>query len=54
MFALLFPRSATPLSGQASGLKGFESASRVHLELFMKVEEEWRNKQGLLDDMGIN
>ena len=27
---------------------------RVHLELFVKVEEEWRNKQGLLDDMGIN
>jgi len=26
---------------------------RVHLELFVKVEEEWRNKQGLLDDMGI-
>lgn len=27
---------------------------RVHLELFVKVEEEWRNKQGLLDDMGIS
>jgi GTPase len=26
---------------------------RVHLELFVKVEEEWRNRQGLLDDMGI-
>lgn len=27
---------------------------RVHLELFVKVEEEWRNRQGLLDDMGIH
>ena len=27
---------------------------RCHLELFVKVEEEWRNKQHLLDDMGIS
>lgn len=27
---------------------------RCHLELFVKVEEEWRNKQHLLDEMGIN
>lgn len=26
---------------------------RVHLELFVKVEEEWRNKERLLDEMGI-
>ncbi|HKO97992.1 MAG TPA: GTPase Era [Pyrinomonadaceae bacterium] len=26
---------------------------RVHLELFVKVEEEWRDKISLLDDMGI-
>lgn len=26
---------------------------RCHLELFVKVEEEWRNKQHLLDDLGI-
>ncbi len=26
---------------------------RCHLELFVKVEEEWRNKQHLLDEMGI-
>ncbi len=26
---------------------------RVHLELFVKVEEEWRNRANLLDDMGI-
>lgn len=27
---------------------------RCHLELFVKVEEEWRNKEHLLDEMGIN
>lgn len=27
---------------------------RCHLELFVKVEEEWRNKNHLLDEMGIN
>lgn len=27
---------------------------RCHLELFVKVEEEWRNKEGLLDEMGIS
>jgi GTP-binding protein Era len=27
---------------------------RVHLELFVKVEEDWRDKEGLLDEMGIN
>lgn len=27
---------------------------RCHLELFVKVEEEWRNKEYLLDEMGIN
>jgi len=27
---------------------------RCHLELFVKVEEEWRNKKHLLDEMGIN
>jgi GTP-binding protein Era len=27
---------------------------RVHLELFVKVESEWRNKQHLLDELGIN
>jgi len=26
---------------------------RVHLELFVKVEEDWRNKDGLLDEMGL-
>lgn len=26
---------------------------RVHLELFVKVEEEWRDKERLLDEMGI-
>ena len=26
---------------------------RCHLELFVKVEEDWRNKQHLLDEMGI-
>ncbi|HYJ88618.1 MAG TPA: GTPase Era [Pyrinomonadaceae bacterium] len=27
---------------------------RVHLELFVKVEEDWRDKVNLLNDMGIN
>jgi GTP-binding protein Era len=27
---------------------------RCHLELFVKVEEDWRNKNHLLDEMGIN
>ncbi|MDQ1729458.1 MAG: GTPase [Pyrinomonadaceae bacterium] len=26
---------------------------RCHLELFVKVEKDWRDKQALLDDMGI-
>jgi GTP-binding protein Era len=26
---------------------------RVHLELFVKVEEDWRNRDGLLDEMGL-
>ena len=26
---------------------------RCHLELFVKVEKDWRDKQGLLDDLGI-
>ena len=26
---------------------------RCHLELFVKVEEDWRDKAGLLDDLGI-
>jgi GTP-binding protein Era len=26
---------------------------RVHLELFVKVEKDWRDRHGLLDDMGI-
>jgi GTP-binding protein Era len=26
---------------------------RCHLELFVKVEEDWRNKEYLLDDLGI-
>jgi GTPase len=26
---------------------------RVHLELFVKVEEDWRNRRGLLDEMGL-
>ena len=26
---------------------------RCHLELFVKVEQEWRDKRNLLDDMGI-
>jgi GTP-binding protein Era len=26
---------------------------RVHLELFVKVESEWRNRQNLLDEMGV-
>ena len=27
---------------------------RVHLELFVKVEEDWRNKDQLLDEFGLN
>ena len=27
---------------------------RVHLELFVKVEEDWRNKDHLLDEFGLN
>lgn len=27
---------------------------RCHLELFVKVEDEWRNKKHLLDEMGIS
>ena len=27
---------------------------RVHLELFVKVEEDWRNKEQLLDEYGLN
>jgi GTP-binding protein Era len=27
---------------------------RCHLELFVKVEEEWRDKQNILDDMGVS
>jgi GTP-binding protein Era len=27
---------------------------RCHLELFVKVEEDWRNKQQLLDEYGLN
>ncbi|HKO45660.1 MAG TPA: GTPase Era [Pyrinomonadaceae bacterium] len=27
---------------------------RCHLELFVKVEEQWRDKEHLLDDMGIS
>ena len=27
---------------------------RCHLELFVKVEEDWRDQQGLLDEMGIS
>jgi GTP-binding protein Era len=27
---------------------------RVHLELFVKVEEDWRNRDALLDEMGLN
>jgi GTP-binding protein Era len=26
---------------------------RVHLELFVKVESEWRNRENLLDEMGV-
>lgn len=26
---------------------------RVHLELFVKVEADWRNRRGLLDEMGV-
>jgi GTP-binding protein Era len=26
---------------------------RCHLELFVKVEEDWRDKEHLLDEMGI-
>jgi GTP-binding protein Era len=26
---------------------------RVHLELFVKVEADWRNKEALLDEMGL-
>ena len=26
---------------------------RCHLELFVKVEKDWRDKQGLLDEMGV-
>ena len=27
---------------------------RVHLELFVKVEEDWRNREQLLDEYGLN
>jgi len=27
---------------------------RVHLELFVKVEDDWRNKAALLDEMGLS
>jgi GTP-binding protein Era len=27
---------------------------RVHLELFVKVEEDWRNKGQLLDEFGLS
>ena len=27
---------------------------RVHLELFVKVEEDWRNREALLDEMGLS
>ena len=27
---------------------------RVHLELFVKVEEDWRNREHLLDEFGLN
>lgn len=27
---------------------------RVHLELFVKVEEDWRNRDALLDEMGLS
>jgi GTP-binding protein Era len=27
---------------------------RVHLQLFVKVEEDWRNKQNLLDEFGLS
>ena len=27
---------------------------RCHLELFVKVEKDWRDRQGLLDEMGIS
>ena len=27
---------------------------RVHLELFVKVEEDWRNREALLDEFGLN
>jgi len=27
---------------------------KIHLELFVKVESEWRNKEHLLDELGIN
>jgi GTP-binding protein Era len=27
---------------------------RVHLELFVKVEEDWRNRENLLDDYGLS
>jgi len=27
---------------------------RCHLELFVKVEEDWRDKQNILDDMGVS
>lgn len=27
---------------------------RVHLELFVKVEEDWRNKENLLDEYGLS
>ena len=26
---------------------------RVHLELFVKVEEDWRNRENLLDEYGL-
>ena len=27
---------------------------RVHLELFVKVEEDWRNREQLLDEFGLS
>jgi GTP-binding protein Era len=26
---------------------------RCHLELFVKIEEDWRDRQSLLDEMGL-
>src|SRR5437762_182815 len=37
----------------AEMIKNLPAGPRCHLELFVKVEAEWRNKENLLDSLGI-